>query len=346
MIKGRLLYLLSSETGLLFKNLSLFKCCLADGSLELLATIPCGIQNRLLSMVRLANRLKRLEPKCAGRMSETEYVLCMFGKIWLLDLETKKLSVISEIRNGFTVLNFCEYDGNLYFGDYGVNKEYQEINIYKLNKEKSLSVVYTFKPGEIRHIHNIVLDKPNRKFWIMAGDNEKNAGIYNATLDWKKVAPFATGDQKFRAVVAFPYEGGLIYATDSVEKENFIFKIRNDSSLDCIASINGSCIYGKEIKDFFVFSTTVESPEGTGRAAMLSNKLGGGIKSRDVHVISVNKNDGSVKILAKYRKDCWPMKLFQYGRMTFPGGLQDTSDLWLYNIACKKIDGKSFKIEL
>lgn len=346
MIRGRLLYKLSAVDGLLFRNLSFYRISLTDGSCDLLAHLPCGWFAKLLSRFRLTNRLKRLEPKCAGRLSECEFVVCLFGKIWLLDINTKKLSIIAETKRDITVLNFCEYEGSLFFGDYGINRDYYPVNIYSISKDKTLSIIYTFRGGAIRHIHNIVYDKSNSQFWILTGDNEKEAGIYTASLDWTNVKVFATGQQMFRAVVAFPCEGGLIYATDSVENENFIYKLQINGKIECLTSINGSCIYGTQTHDYLMFSTTVEPSEGLGKMNVLSNKLGRGIKSREVHIVLIKKKDFSAKVIAKFEKDCLPMKLFQYGRIIFPGGQQDAQDLWAYNIACKHIDGKSFKIEI
>lgn len=36
------------------------------------------------------------------------------------------------------------------------------------------------------------------------------------------------------------------------------------------------------------------------------------------------------------------MKLFQYGVISFPKGLEKANKLWYYPIACHKVDGKSF----
>lgn len=80
---------------------------------------------------------------------------------------------------------------------------------------------------------------------------------------------------------------------------------------------------------------------------MFSNKLGEGIKSREVYVIAVNKNDLSdIKIIAKYKKDCLPMKLFQYGSVHFPIEQKDKETLRLSPMACKKYDGKTIEIQV
>ena len=45
--------------------------------------------------------------------------------------------------------------------------------------------------------------------------------------------------------------------------------------------------------------------------------------------------------IPQWAKDIYPMKLFQYGAITFPHGQKNLTDLWCYPIACKNVDGKN-----
>ena len=339
-INGRLLYLFGDKYGLLFKNLSFYVVDFESGLLDMIAPLPVGGRKRLISHNRLANRLIRLEPRCAGELDEKRFVVCVVGKLWVVDIQTKTVSALDNMRPGYSLLNFCESNGCLYWGDYGTNPNHDKINIYQLDGNLNQKIVYSFPKGSIRHIHNIIKDGDG--FIIMAGDNEPQAGIYHANADWAEVKPWKCGEQRYRAVVGFPYKGGLLYATDSVETENHIRLIEADGTEKILEAINGSCIYGGEIKDYFLFSTTVEPHEGRGKLSMLSYRLGGGIKSREVHVIAVSKKDLSVKIVKKFKKDIWPMKPFQYGRAIFAGGQEQNEDgFWCSPVACKGVDGKS-----
>lgn len=342
-IKGRILYI-EDRRGLLFRNLAFYDVDLDSDAVELIATIPVKGVKRLLGKWQLGNRLLRLEPRCAGRLDNHRFVVSVSGKLWLVDAEVKNLSLLTNLRPGYGLVSFCSINNGLYWGDYGANPNHDEINIYRIDSNLNINVVYSFPQGSIRHIHTIIKD--NDSFIVMAGDNEPKAGIYKANSDWTDVKPWKIGEQKYRAVVVFPYKGGLLYATDSVETENHLWYIEADGTEHELTSINGSCIYGTETKDYFLFSTTVESHEGGGIRRLLSNELGGGIKSKDVHIIAVNKNNLNIRILKKYRKDIWPMKLFQYGRTPFAGGQAEATDgVWCYPIACKGTKGRSEYIE-
>lgn len=345
-MNGRLIYIINETQGILFRNLAFYMVDLRDRKRRLITHMPLSYRrNAIMSYCRLLTRLVRLEPKCAGRLDENRYVVCVLGKLWLLNAQERTITQLAAMRSGYSILNFCEHDGCLYWGDYGTNSNHEEINIYRLDKNLHRDIVYRFAPNSIRHIHNII--SVDNGFIVMAGDNEPQAGIYHANADWTEVIPWKIGQQKYRAVVGFPYKGGLLYATDSVETDNYIRLISANGEEKILTAINGSCIYGTEIKDYYLFSTTVEPHEGRGIKNLFSNKLGDGIKSKDVHIIAVNKYDLSVRVVKEYKKDIWPMKLFQYGAIIFPKGQEDNiKGVWCYNVACRKHDGKSEYIKI
>lgn len=325
---------------MLFYHLAFYRVNLSNGEKDLIARLPASKKQKLLCRFSLVNRLLRMEPRSAGRLDENRFVVNVLGKVWLLDCKGSSVIELLHLRPGYSLLNFCEQHDCLYFGDYGANPKYDEINIYRIDKKLNLTTAYQFPGGSIRHIHNIIQDGDG--FIVLVGDNEEQAGIYRANADWTVVKPWKTGEQKYRAVVGFSHKGGLLYATDSVETENHLLLVEADGTERVLAAINGSCIYGGETKDYYFFSTTVEPHEGSGIRIMFSNQLGGGIKSKYVHIIAVKKDDLSIRIIKQYKKDCWPMKLFQYGRASFAGGQEKATDgIWCYPIACVGTKGRS-----
>lgn len=344
-IKGRLLYQLDDHFGLLFNRMSFFLVNLITGEKTFACNLPVGKKTALLSQSRILSRLKRLNPKCAGRLSETRFVISLLRSIWLVDVEKKSCQKICDNPVGFSeVINFCSTSEGVYWGDYGRNTEHRAVKVYRLGADKQVKIVHTFEAGTVRHIHNIVQDGDG--FLLFVGDNEKQAGIYRVNYEWTEVKPWKIGQQKYRAVVGWPYHGGVLYATDSVETENHIRLISAEGMEKELCSLNGSCIYGCETKDHYLFSTTVEPHEGGGIKDLFVDSLGGGIKSRDVTLVAVDKSDLSVKQVASFPKDGWPMKLFQYGRCIFAGGQQGSNTVWCSPVACKKFDGKSIKLEI
>lgn len=347
-IRGRVLYLLRDNVGLLFYSMSFFLVDLTTGEKTFVCKLPVGKKTILLSRSRILSRLKRLEPKCAGRLSETEFVVSLLRCVWLIDIQKGTCVKLCENPEGFSeVINFCSTKDSVYWGDYGRNSQLREVSTYCLRLTAyglQLNNVYTFEAGTVRHIHNIV--KNGDGFLLFVGDNENQAGIYRVNGDWTEVKPWKVGEQKYRAVVGWPYQGGVLYATDSVETENHIRHIAADGKEKDLVSLNGSCIYGCETKDYYLFSTTVEPHEGGGLKSLFVDSLGGGVKSRDVTIVAVSKKDLYIRQVASFKKDRWPMKLFQYGRCIFAGGQQDSNTVWCSSVACKKYDGKTILLKV
>lgn len=343
-INYKVLYLLDKKK-LLYRKGAFY---IANGdAVSYLVSCPLSLVKQFLSKNRIANRLFRLEPRAVEWLSESKFVICFARKIWILDICKKTMYVVFKNRQGWSdVLNFCSDGNSLYWGEYGSNEQRREVNIYRMDNNENISVVYSFPSQSVRHIHNVVFDKVEKYFWIFTGDNDIMSGIYQASNDWKTITPIKTGKQCYRAVIGFPYKGGLIYATDSVTDTNHIYLLSADNDLKDLAIINGSCIYGSETLNCYIFSTTVEPPEGNGLSNLFSYKLGNGIKSLDVHIVMVRKKDLSVKVIASYKKDRWPFKLFQYGSVMFPKGQTQSDGLCYYVMACKNVDGRSFSIDL
>lgn len=337
------LAILKDGSELHYRKLAFYLCC--NKTKKKIVSLDSCIQNKLLSCFRLTTRLFRLEPRCIVQLDAKRFVLCILHKIWVLDIEKGVLDEIQKSREGFSdPLKLCTDGINVYWGDYGNNINRDYVNIYLMQPDKKIRVVYKFDKGSVRHIHNIIFDKNNNLFWILTGDNERLSGIYKADYNWEHVNPVVIGKQENRAVIAFPYNEGILYATDSVEFKNFIFHLKN-GAIEKLASINGSCIHGIETKDYYVFSTTVEPTEGRGIRHLFTYKLGGGIISNESHILAVNKKTLEVKTVRTFKKDIWPMKLFQYGMVFFPIGQDRLYDLHYYVIACKG-DGKSMNVKL
>ena len=293
---------------------------------------------------RATVRLFRREPKFAVPLDNSRMVVAGFKKLFLIDISTKNIMVICQSREGFSdPLNICRGKKNwlAMWGDYGTNAKHTEVNIYGLMEDLTVKTIYSFQPGQIRHIHNII---PRRKggYYIFTGDLEEAAGIYSADLDFKDVKPVAIGKQKYRAVVGFDTQNGLLYATDAVKEQNYIYLLNESGVSKIVCFLNGSCIYGTKFKEDYYFATTVEPDENTkSLISWISRKRGAGILSDEVSLVKVNGHLHS-DVITSFKKDLWPMKLMQYGSIQFPRG--DGDDLWLFPISVKGFDGTAIRL--
>lgn len=295
--------------------------------------------------MRIFSRLFRTEPKFAVPINESAMILVGHHTMKIVDVEKRTVKDIGSSREGFSdPLNVCvgKEEWLVLWGDYGSNTNHDVINIYGLTVKNEAEVVYTFKKGQVRHIHNII-PKISGGYYIFTGDQETQAGIYEADTLFTKVKPVKIGMQQYRSVVGFDTEKGLLYATDAVNEKNYVYVLREKSESEIVCELNGSCIYGTELQGKYYFSTTVEPDENNrGITSWISHKRGKGILSDEVCLVEVD-NELKSKIILKYKKDALPMKLMQYGTIQFPRG--NAKELWCYPVAVKKHDGNALRVK-
>ena len=338
-----------SERLILFKKGKVY--AFDNNELKCVLKLDSSMKDKIKQLNRLTVRLFRQEPRCAIAISDNEILMVYRRKIYCIDIFEHTFKVVSNIRDGFSdTLNLClskQKDYKAIWGDYGSNCEYEHINIYGLTSDNKVKILYAFKKNTIRHIHNII--SCENGYFIFTGDNEAESGIYFSDFNFNKVIPILTGNGKTRAVQGFYYENKLIYATDFVESQNTINYIDfNDDLMQVteLGKINGSCIYGTELRNGFLFSTTVESSENTkGLKGILSTKPAGGIHSKEIQLIYIDKDSFKLKLIKQNLKDNYPMKLFQYGCFMFPKNAEQRENVAIYCMAQKKFDGKIINIK-
>lgn len=340
---------------LLYKNNKFFLYDKSLNSYEYLFQFNSGIKTKIIGKSRYLSRLFRKDIKSYVKINNEELLLSFDKKIYYASLKKKIINKISDVSDDFSEpLNYCvslpeDTKFKAFFGDYGNNPERKAISIYGVDNELSVKTVYTFQKGDIRHVHNIIPDTYKKGYYIFTGDNEKKAGIYWADSQFSEVTPVFIGDQKARAVAGFVTPYGLLYAMDSISEKNYIWlltKKNQEISLKKIGDLNGSVIYSSKYLSGYLLSTTVESPERTNNSklSLLSIKRGKGILSDDVQLVYVDENF-EVVILKEFKKDKLPYKLFQYGVVKFPEGLENSKFLVVYPTAVRKYDGDSLLLD-
>ncbi len=177
--------------------------------------------------LRVLARLFRTEPKYAVPINESQMLLVGHRAIKAVDVEKQVVEDISSSKEGFSdPLNICAGSGKwvALWGDYGSNAEHDSINIYGLTQENKVETVYSFKSGQVRHIHNII-PKRSGGYYLFTGDQEKDAGIYKANVPFDQVEPVEIGKQQYRAVIGFDTPKGLLYATDAVNEKKLCVSV-------------------------------------------------------------------------------------------------------------------------
>lgn len=341
---------------LVYKEFSFYLMNLENLNLEYLVSLESTVLQKIISKSRLLVRLFRLEPRLGVQISHNEIIVSFKGRLYKIIIDKKKIKNIHKFRDGMSnplnltyINNIKNFDNQLCYGEYFSNLNKEKVNIYSYNlKTLTWKIKYSFEEGKINHIHSIIQDEYRNRVWILTGDFGNAAGIYYTEDDFKTVNKFLVGEQMYRACVFIPLKDGIIYATDSPDEENsinFISLENNEKRINQISKIEGSCIYGTQIKNDIIFSTAVE-PSYKNKLNLLnlfSYKRGSGIKNWESSILLWNKEIGVKKILS-VKKDFYPMGLFQFGTLTFPVSNLETDSIICYGNALKKLDGKLIRV--
>lgn len=303
-------------------------------------------KERILGHCRYLHRLLRMGVRAAWSLNEQHVLLSIGNMIYELNLESGTHSEGYFCGEGIRPLIFTQVENissvetGIYFGGYLGNREKRPVSVYKRMGEDKWETVFTFPQNAINHVHAIVNDPYRDCLWIFTGDFDEASAIWKVTKDFQKVERVCCNDQKFRGCVVFALPEGLLYATDAPFTDNYIYLMNpEDLSVRQIVPIDGSCIYGCQWNDKYVFSTTVE---GDGRNTSRSEfffgrKRGAGIKDEYVHMYCGNLKEG-FKEIYKEKKDCMPYYTFQFGAFKFPYGENLTDTLYFQPIATKEND--------
>jgi len=284
-----------------------------------------GLRRRVSVRTRLTARLFRDGFHALAIHSSGSLIAAVPGAIITLRPGESEFRRTHAIILGIRPLHITAVPGGAaYWGEYFDNPTREEVHIYaSTDAGATWNVAYTFPKGSIRHVHNIVHDPWEKCLWVLTGDYGDECRILRASCDFSRVDTVLQGNQQARAVALVPTEDGLYFSSDTPLEPNYIYRFDRQGTLSQLAPISSSSIYGCRVGDQVFFSTMVE-PSKVNR-------------DQNVRIYAGNMSHGWHPLLA-WRKDRWPMGLFQYGNAFLPDGNNTTSFLAVTTIAVQAND--------
>ncbi len=307
----------------------------------------------VLSFSKLAVRLFRLGIHTACLFDGNLYIVYA-GIIHIIDMQNFKLRKSFKGFKGkrplylVPVFDIKGIENGVYFGEYFMNNDNSDCSIYMVNLS-GLKKVYTFVPKTIEHIHNIIPDSKNQCLWVFTGDFGNSPGIYQVKQNFSLLQTIVSGDQIYRACFGFPYKEGLAYFTDSQLSLNYLRYLhfsngKWDSTV--LSEIHGPCIYGTVLKDYIVFSTSCEPEQNSSIFSnYLTNTASKYIKSKCTTINILDKNLKFIETIS-FKKDIYPMTLFQFGNVFLPSPNYFNNILMAYLTATEYNDQTNIILDL
>ena len=301
-------------------------------------------KERLLGRSKLISRFLRLGIRSAVAVNDSLVILSIGNRLYEMNIIDGEISKGFSCGEGVRPLSFASannvrsIDDGIYFGGYVRNFEKRPVKVYHRIGMDVWETVYTFSQNEINHVHAIIPDNYRHCLWIFTGDFGESAAIWKVTDGFKKIERIVCNDQRWRSCVGFAIPDGLLYATDAPFAKNHIYLLKDDETLEIVGDISGSCIYGCQWKNKYVFSTAVEADgrNETMLRLLFGWKRGGGIQDAFSRIYVGDERNGFSEI-HKEKKDFLPF-IFQFGVIKFPTGVNNGDSLYFQPVATQKND--------
>jgi hypothetical protein len=293
--------------------------------LQKVATYSPKWQRRISSRTALTSRLFRDGFHTLSVLPSGNLVAAVPGAIVTLCKGESEFQITHQVERGTRPLHIASTpDGRVFWGEYFDNAQRSEVHIFgSPDGGLTWDVAHTFPMRSIRHVHNIVYDQWAGCLWIFTGDYESECKIIRASTDLSSLNEVIAGNQQCRAVAAVTCPEGIYFASDTPLEKNYIYLLDRSGRIHKLESIPGSSIYGCRNRNGIFFSTMVE-PSDVNR-------------TRNVTLVGSN-NGAAWDQLARWPKDRWSMRFFQYGNAFLPDGDNTTDVLAATTIAVRGAD--------
>lgn len=218
------------------------------------------------------------------------------------------------------------YQGMMIYGEYRSNPERSSVSVMAFDGYSHKTL---FNVENVRHIHSVKVH--DNKIYYSTGDYGNEAGIW--CWDGKKSQVLLQGGQQCRAVDFILTKDGIYYGTDTPLEQNYIYKATYDGNLAALQKVGGSVFYMSEQCGRYWLATVIEPSEVN--------------RSKYVELwVSSPEDSNKWTLIDTFKKDLWPMKLFQYGQIQFPYVYNsNANECWLY-LQGTKGSGHSIKYRI
>jgi hypothetical protein len=277
-----------------------------------LFTLPTSVPLALRSRFRLSRRLLRAGVHHIVPVEGERLVALANGRFHAYDLASGTLEQDVACVRGRRPLALCRTaESMLYYGEYRSNAERSAVHVLaSADGGRSWDVAHAF--NGVRHVHGVFADAHAGALWVTTGDEDQECGIWMTRDRFASLELVLGGSQRVRAVQVIPTPGFVYFGSDSPSGPNAIYRFSRDGAeAEKLCDVGGPVFYGCQVGEAIFFSTACEP----------------GVESPFVALWGT-LDDDAWRLLARFRKDVWPKRLFQYGQVLFPGGGCEPGTLW------------------
>jgi len=280
--------------------------------------VPTSGWKPLVSRISLAARLLRFNIQAFQVLADGTRVAVARDGIYRAGPGESRMTRSWAVTRGSRPITLSADGPRVLFGEYG-GPEMDRVGVRVYLSEDSgrrFEPFFEFSPGDIHHIHNVVVDPFADHYWVLAGDHGRTPGIAALSKDGRHLDWVDRGHQMVRAVSVLPRPDCLIYGSDSELEPNFIVRMdKKTGRLDRLQPVEGSSLYAADVAGMAVISTSVESsPVNASRHCSLYG----------------SHDDATWTRLASFEKDAWS-PLLQFGLIVLPTVQSPSASTWMFS---------------
>jgi hypothetical protein len=319
---------------LLSQRNSLYRTASLDEPPKFVAAVPIPRWKSIVGALRPAQRALRLNFYNAIPLPSGSVFVTFARSLGVIDASGWYRPLAGLLRPTRVLRNAAalDDDGSVYFGEYVLNPERQEIRVYRLPPgSERLEVAHTFSAGEIRHVHGIYRDETDGALWCTAGDRGDECCIYRTADRFQTMEVVGHGDESWRTVSLRFTPRAVYYGMDAEFTQNFLFRVDRDSKVRTqLSELDGPVYYATSYRDWQFFGVTAELCPSQPR--------------REGSLWAIAPDGNCQKVLV-FKKDWYPLKLFQAGTWTFPSGPGSSQGVLFSTIGLQGADARVFLLQ-
>ena len=301
---GRALYVGPAGEVYVARRYQIYRSDDWGGTWRLDSFVPGRGWKPLVARSRLGARLLRYEIAAFQVLSDGSRIAVARDGLYRAEPGALRMSRVFRISRGSRPLNLAVDGSRVLFGEYGNLDAYEVFLYISEDGGKTFHVGYRFPKGDIRHIHNVLVDPHHDGYWVLVGDYERHPGIASLSKDMQTLEWLNRGSQRHRAVQALIEPDCLIYGTDSDCQENAIVRIdKRSGQVHDLREVEGCSLYATTFGEVRLISTGV-----------LPNPVG----SSNECSLYASRDGVRWERLLVHRKDRYHTKYFQFGTIVLP----------------------------
>ncbi len=279
---------------------------------------------------RKIRRMFRLD-KAMIIPTEAGLVLFRQGEIWCYDIKNRiwqASNITLNCRNPMYNGILCLPSGELFVGEYG-NPGGLGKRIFKsIDNGYTWSEVYSFLPGEIRHIHCLAWDHFKEKIWIFTGDADEESKVLCCDKEFENMEVIGRGSQVFRTCHVMFSDKTVDWIMDSpIETVRHVQLERSTRKVSLHNYFAGPVWFTKKLLNGITVVASIQ-------------EIGPSHIDRLLHLYAT-KDMESWQELIKFKHDGWPKRYFRFGTICFARGNFEADSFYMFCEGVKGLDGKS-----